>query len=616
MRTSLPQRYGPNRVPYKPIEDYGIIGDLNTVALVSKQGSIDWCCFPRFDSPSIFAALLDDKKGGYFQISARETTRHRQLYLPDTNVLVTRFMDKGGVGEVVDFMPLDGLAKNGVILSGRRRIVRRVSAVRGTVRFRLQCHPAFDYGRAKHEIVRTEHGVRFRGPNLQLELISPIEMNLTDDGVSAEFTLESGNTLVFILQQHEEGRVVVEPDPHMDQGLLSTIHYWHTWLAQSRYKGRWREMVHRSALVLKLLTYAPTGAIVAAPTTSLPESIGGERNWDYRYTWLRDASFTLYALLRIGFTDEARSFMHWLEERLHSVDENEQLPIMFRVDGELDLKEETLDHLDGYMGSRPVRIGNGAHDQLQLDVYGALMDSIYMYDKHAEPITYDLWKSVVKLTDWVCKNYQLKDEGIWEVRGGRKHFVYSKLMCWVALDRAIRLSYKRSLPADRQRWEGVRDTLFREIMEQGWNPKARAFTQHYESEHLDAANLLMPLVLFLAPNDPRMTSTLEAIQASLVSDSLVHRYLPELSSDGLDGGEGTFSICSFWLVECLSRAGRTAEARVIFEKMLGYANHLGLFSEEIGPSGEALGNFPQAFTHIGLISAAFQLDRALGSREW
>jgi len=400
-----------------------------------------------------------------------------------------------------------------------------------------------------------------------------------------------------------------------------TVAYWRRWIGKCTYQGRWRETVERSALTLKLLTYEPTGAIIAAPTCSLPEMIGGSRNWDYRYTWIRDASFTLYALLRIGFTEEAAQFMLFLENRCQELDLDDPLQIMYGIDGYHDLNEEILDHLEGYKGSYPVRIGNGAYKQLQLDIYGELMDSVYLFNKYGTPISYDLWLSLRRLLNWVCDNWQRQDEGIWETRGGRKDYIYSNLMCWVALDRGLRLAQKRSFPADHQRWLKERDRIYEEIMAKGWSHERQAFVQYYGSTSLDASNLIMPLVFFMSPTDPRMLKTLDAInsppeQGGLVSDSLVYRYNPEEAPDGLSGTEGTFNLCTFWLVEALTRAGkvdrkRLDRARLIFEQMLSYANHLGLYAEETGSSGEALGNFPQAFTHVSLISAAWNLNRAI-----
>jgi GH15 family glucan-1,4-alpha-glucosidase len=601
---------------YQPIENYGIIGDLHSVALVGIDGSIDWLCLPRFDSPSVFAAILDDEKGGRFKIApAVEGVARKQLYWPDTNVLVTRFFAPDGVSEITDYMPV-GASANG---HGRHQLIRRVKVVRGEMAFRMECSPAFNYARDGHKTEITKGGACFHSRPLSLGLATDVPLRSESNAALSEFSLREDQTALFVLREIESG---ADCDLSLskreeDELFMQTVEYWRRWLSKSTYTGRWREMVHRSALTLKLLTYEPTGAIVAAPTTSLPEGIGGERNWDYRYTWIRDAAFTLYGLLRIGFTEEAARFMGWLEDRCYKPKPDGLLQLMYGIDGRSDLTEETLDHLEGYRGSRPVRIGNGAYDQLQLDIYGELMDAVYLYNKYGDPIWYELWIRLRGMIDWVCDNWQRKDEGIWEVRSGRQHSVYSKLMCWVAVDRALRLADKRSFPADRGRWLKVRDEIYEEIMEKGWNPERKAFVQAYGSDTLDASSLIMPLVFFVAPKGPRMLSTLDAINrppkdGGLVSNGLVFRYDVEKSADGLMGEEGTFNLCTFWLVEALTRAGRLEEARLIFEQMLGYANHLGLYAEEIGPSGEALGNFPQAFTHLTLISAAFNLDRALG----
>ncbi|MGI8860503.1 MAG: glycoside hydrolase family 15 protein [Rubrobacteraceae bacterium] len=601
---------------YQPIQEYGIVGDMHSAALVGTDGSIDWLCFPHFDSPSVFAAILDDEKGGRFKIApAVEGAARKQLYWPDTNVLVTRFFSPDGVGEIIDYMPV-GIPDNG---HGYHQLIRRVRVVRGEMSFRVECSPAFDYAREEHETEITDEGACFRSPDLGLGLATRVPLEENAGSAVADFTLGEGETAVFVLREIEAGggcgvSFSVEEE---DDLFKQTVEYWRRWLSKCTYTGRWREVVQRSALALKLLTFEPTGAIVAAPTMGLPEGVGGERNWDYRYTWIRDAAFTLYGLLRIGFTEEARAFMGWIEARCQSSGLDGSLQLMYGLDGRHDLTEETLDHLDGYRGSRPVRLGNGAFDQLQLDIYGELMDAVYLYNKHGDPISYDLWTRLRVLINWVCDNWQREDEGVWEVRGGRRHFVYSTLMCWVAVDGGLRLAAKRSFPADRERWLKVRDEIYEEIMDRGWSPEREAFVQSYDDDTLDASNLIMPLVFFLAPNDPRMLKTLDATNrpprdGGLVANSLVYRYDVDKSADGLAGEEGTFSLCTFWLVEALTRAGRVDEARLIFEQMLGYANHLGLYAEEIGHSGEALGNFPQAFTHLTLISAAFNLDRALG----
>ena len=600
-------------MPYQPIENYGVIGDLHTVALVGMNGSIDFMSFPHFDSPTVFAALLDEKKGGRFQIAPMiATSSHKQLYLPDTNVLLTRFLSDQGVAEVSDLMPLEedghGHAHN---------LVRRVKTVRGEITFRMVCEPRFDYGRATHRVMQTYDGILFvsDGPDkTALRLCTEVPVRIEDGAAVAEFTLRSNQSVSFVLEQAIPG----EPSPgssssYVSRSFKETVNFWHRWVARSTYRGRWREVVNRSALTLKLLTSRQYGSVVAAATFGLPEEVGGERNWDYRYTWIRDASFTLYGLIRLGYTQEAGEFMKWIEARCGEPNDDGSLQIMYGIDGRHHLTEEHLPHLEGYLKSSPVRIGNGAYDQLQLDIYGELMDSVYLYDKYGDPVSYDLWDNLTRLVDWVCDNWQRKDEGIWEVRGGQQAFLYSRLMCWVAIDRAFRLAHKRSLPAPLDRWHRVRTEIYREVFTKFWNEPRRAFVQHENTTAMDASALMMPLVRFIGPKDPRWTSTLRAIHQDLVDDSLVYRYRTEEVSDGLAGGEGTFCICTFWFVECVARSGDLQGARFLFEKALGYANHLGLYAEELGPHGEHLGNFPQAFTHLALISAAYDLDRRLSA---
>jgi GH15 family glucan-1,4-alpha-glucosidase len=588
---------------YLPIAEHGVIGDLRTVALVGTEGTIDWYCPGRFDAPSVFGSILDAANGGYYRIAPAGTGwTSKQLYFPDTNVLITRFLAPEGVTEVIDFMPV----------SQPGRLVRRVLGIRGELPMRIEVEPRFDYARASHTTTVDDRDAIFGTSGQQLALASRIPLARTEHGVSAGFSVPADESVTFVLDDGETRCGSSEAE--LRQLFVDTVSYWLDWLKQSRYTGRWREAVNRSALTLKLLTYEPTGAIVAAPTTSLPEQLGGPRNWDYRFTWIRDASFSLYALLRLGFTSEAEAFMGWLTDRVRDSRGRKggPLQIMYGIDGRADLEEFELPHLEGYRGSAPVRVGNGAADQLQLDIYGELMDSVYLYNKHGKPIYHETWDELQQIVEWVCENWDARDEGIWETRGGQQNFVYSRLMTWVAVERAVRIAQQRGLPGDVIRWSQARDAMYRQIHTRGWHPERQAFVQHLDTDVLDASVLLMPLVKFISPTDPRWLSTLDAIERELVSDSLVYRYNVSASPDGLVGEEGTFSICSFWYVEALTRSGRVDHARLAFEKMLTYSNHLGLYSEEIGPSGELLGNFPQAFTHLSLISAAVNLDRQLG----
>jgi GH15 family glucan-1,4-alpha-glucosidase len=592
------------------ISDHGLIGDLQTAALVATDGTVDWFCVPRFDSPSVFASLLDPERGGRFRIASDDPECvTRQLYFPDTACLVTRFMTAEGVGEVLDFMPIDEPKR----VTSRHRLFRIVRVVRGEMRFVLECEPRFDYGRADHEATAVDNGVMFRSQGGDLLLRATVPLEIVDGDVRASWTGHAGDVVGAVLESAPTSEDSGPIDAEQVLAMFNqTVRFWRDWLAKSTYTGRWREAVARSAMTLKLMTYAPTGALVAAPTTSLPEQIGGERNWDYRFTWVRDASFSVYALLGLGYTDEALAFLKWLRDRVaERAGTSGPLKIMYRIDGSPDLQEETLDHLSGYQGSAPVHVGNGASDQLQLDIYGEAMDSLYLGSRRGLTIGHEGWSDLSGILDWLCDNWDRPEEGIWETRGGQKDFTYGRLMSWVAFDRAIRLAHELGRPANVQRWSEERDKVYQQIMDRGWSKERGAFVQHYDSQVLDASNLLMPLVGFVAPHDPMWLSTLEAMDGELVSDSLVYRYDPAASPDGLRGEEGTFSICTFWYVDALARSGRLEEARLTFEKMLTYANHVGLFAEEIGPTGEQLGNFPQAFTHLSLINAAINLDAEL-----
>ena len=597
-----------------PIENYGVIGNMHTVALVSMTGVIDWFCPRQFDDSSIFGAILDQAQGGYFCFAPDHPTKYKQFYWPETNVLVTRFICAEGVLEVTDFMPV-GITPDE---QERRWLIRRAKMVRGTFPVKIDCRPAFNYARDTHDVQSTAYGALFTSDEYSFALCSDVSLTIDDGAAVRHWQMTEGDIVTLCLAHHPQADMTHTPPTidETDRLFRLTVDYWRTWLAQCTYQGRWREMVYRSALAMKLLTYEPTGAIIAAPTTSLPETIGGVRNWDYRYSWLRDAAFTLYGFLRIGFTKEAGAFIDWLQARIQESEGEPPLQIMYTIEGAHHIPERTLDHLAGYADSQPVRIGNKASTQLQMDIYGELMDSIYLYNKYGKRISYDLWVSLRAILNWVADNWHLQDKGIWEVRGQDQAFVYSRLMCWVALDRGVRLARKRSFPAPRQYWLAERDKIYEEIIAQGWNEEIKAFTQTYGGNTLDASNLIMPLVFFMSPHDPRIEQTIDAIMrppddGGLVLDSLVYRYNTEAGIDGIDGDEGTFNMCTFWLVEALARTGRIEDARLMFEQTLGYANHLGLYAEETGTRGQALGNFPQGFTHLSLISAAYNLDRIL-----
>ncbi len=602
------------------IAEHGIIGDLQTAALITTDGSIDWFCYPRFDSPSVFGALLDGERGGHFRIRPAGTDyKTKQVYYPDTAVLVTRFFTEAGIGQVVDFM-----LPAGSTATENHRLVRLVQCVRGRISLEVQVAPRFDYGRREHSTQVAEHGVVFTADGQTLTLHTVLEpdedrlahMHVVGEDVHASIELVAGQLRGVVLESAADGPPRRIPVAEVRGLLDQTIGFWRSWLERSTYTGRWREMINRSAITLKLMTYAPTGGLVAAPTAGLPEQIGGERNWDYRFTWVRDASFSVFALMRLGFYEEAQQFGSWLGDRVREKvgGATGPLNIMYCIDGKSDLKEYTLDHWRGYRASAPVRIGNAAAEQLQLDIYGEALDSIFAGVRGGLPLPYRGWTAISQLLDWLADNWDQPEEGIWETRGGREPFTYGRVMCWVAFDRGIRMATEHALPAPLERWTAERDRIYRQVMDKGFHPARQAFVQHYGTDVLDAALLRMPAVGFIDGRDPLWLSTLIAMDDELVTDSLVYRYDPEASPDGLRGSEGTFSLCTFAYVDALTCAARLDDARTAFEKMLTYANHVGLYSEEIALTGEQIGNFPQAFTHLALIEAAINLDAALDAR--
>lgn len=594
---------------YLPIEDYGIIGNMKTVALVSLEGAIDFMCFPDFDSPTIFASLLDTEKGGSFSIVPQlADCKTKQLYIPGTAILLTRFFSDDGIVEVTDYMPVKGLAENSICA-----IVRKIKTIRGKVTYKINCEPRFDYGQAEHEIDKKgKEELTFTAINdgdAMVRLIADFPLKFKGQDGYAEVTVDQGKEGWIVLESLKKGDTdnLRDIEFYKNNTYHETVDFWKGWISKSTYKGRWTDLVSRSAITLKLLTSATHGSMVAAATFSVPESLEGDRNWDYRFTWIRDAAFTMYAFLRLGFTEEAGKFLQWIHER----SSDETLKLMYAIDGSTVMEEEELKHMEGYMEAGPVRIGNGARDQHQLDIYGELIDTIYIYNKNHAKINYELWQTIQKHILCVIDNWKKPDHGIWEFRNGKKHFLHTRLMCWVAMDRAIKIAADRSFPFPEQEWKEVRDLIYTDIYENFWNEEVGAWVQYKGAKEVDASSLLMPLVHFITPDEPRWLSTLKVIEETLSTDVLIYRYDNTKEQDGLKGEEGTFNMCSFWFIEALAKNRETDKALEYFEKMTGYANHLGLFSEQIGKRGEHLGNFPQAFTHLALISAALELDKQL-----
>lgn len=630
---------------YQPINSYGVIGDCHSVVLVSPDGAVDWGCLPDFDSPAIFCRLLDAEHGGYFQIGPTDKSiPGTQRYLSGSNVLQTKFASTTGEIVLTDFMPVETLSAwpyRGMNNNTWTRddgschsVVRGVECTYGELQVTMVLKVSPNYAASPAEVTLSPDnmGAVISGGNQHVGLgivgayrVSSFSMSVSQEereahpSIIATMTLCEGERILFAVgvgRNAQAARRLVEvelPLRNFDWELAHTLHCWRKWIASCTYQGPYANLVQRSALTLKMMTFAPTGAIVAAPTTSLPEGLGGERNWDYRFTWLRDATFTLYALNVLGFTEEARAFTHWLQGLSYA--NGEDLQIMYGIRGERDLAEHELRHLSGYCNSSPVRIGNGAAQQKQLDVFGEVLDCIHLYrrqgafERYDETLDGPLWAMMRTLVEHVCAHWQEKDSGIWEVRGGMRHFVYSKVMCWVALDRGIRAAQQLGLEADVPRWCLVRDQIRVDILTHGYNTTIGSFTQSYDDTALDASNLLLPLVGFIPPDDPRMRSTVDQIIEHLTDEyGFVYRYL---NHDGLSGSEGSFTICTFWLVDNLAMQGRLTEARSLFERLLTYAGRLGLFSEEIDSrSNIALGNYPQAFTHIALINSAMNLQKA------
>lgn len=596
---------------YRKISDYGIIGDMVTVALVSREGSIDWMCLPFLDSPSVFGALLDAEKGGRFSLQPLGAFDSTAAYIPDTNVLQTRFRTRDGEMVLTDFMPATREDDFGDDVS-QTALYRVVEVTRGTIDVSLQFSPRFDYARAGTSISVAEGGVKAQGAGLTLDLLCSREVEAAGGSASAAWRLAAGDKVRLCLSQQGNPVGCVEAE-HVERLLAQTVDYWESWLLKSEtgqftFFGPYHGLVSRSALVLKLLSYSPTGAIAAAATTSLPEEIGGGRNWDYRYTWVRDTSFTLQALYRLGHLAETEGYLNWIEQLLDSTGGAEKLQIMYGLRGQTELPEMELDHLDGYKGSRPVRIGNGAAEQTQLDIYGEMMDAALILSGYAGKIDESLWPMLQDICDHVVAHWRDADYGIWEVRGGPWHFVYSKVMCWVALDRGLKIAGRYNFPCDRKLWREARQAIRDEVLDKGYSREKQAFVQHYDTDALDASNLLIPLVGFLPGDDPRVVSTIEATRRELEHDGFIYRYLAD---DGLEGGEGTFLLCTFWLIDCLIMQGKLDQAEAMIRRTEAAVNHLGLFAEEYDVVwNEPLGNFPQAFTHIGYVNSVVRLLEA------
>ena len=595
----------------KPIEDYGFIGNMLSCALVARDGSIDWLCLPRFDSDACFAALLGTERNGRWKIAPVGNARISRRYRPGTPILETSFETQDGTVTIIDFMPLAPDEEH-------VDVIRIIRGDRGRVRMSLELALRFDYGQTVPWVRRTDYGLRAEaGPNA-VELRTPVALQGRDMMTFGEFTIGEGAQIPFALTWHPSHRPAERRwDPAAR--LAATEQWWRDWSSNACFSERdqdhpWRDAVSRSLVTLKALTFQPTGGIVAAATTSLPEEIGGTRNWDYRFCWVRDATLTLLALLASGYRDEARAWREWMLRA--AAGHPNQFQIMYGLSGERRLTEVELPWLEGYEGSRPVRIGNAAYDQLQIDAYGEVMDALHVGRRYMLEPSETSWGFQIALLEDLESKWREPDEGIWEVRGGRRHFTHSKVMAWVAFDRGIRAVEDYGLAGPVEHWRKIREEIRVDILKHGWCESRRSFVQSYGSKALDAALLLVPIVGFLPPDDPRVLATVEAIQRDLVVDGLVMRYRSDQVDDGVDGAESTFLVCSFWLADALTMIGRLEEAEALFERLLSLRNDLGLLAEEYDPGARRqLGNFPQAFSHIGLINTANNLASARGPAE-
>ena len=610
----------PSAGPSQPIANYGLLADCNSAALIDSDGSIDWLCLPRYDSDAIFARLLDPDAGHWSIRPAQSYTATRR-YLPGTLVIETVFSTESGEVRLTDAMAFaEGQRGHDLGFDAPHELLRSVEGISGEVELRLELAPRPQYGLIMPLVRLEDGGARTFGSG-RLSIRSAVPLDVEDSTMGASFTVTGGERLGFSARwASPESQHAPQPTPAEDVAarIADTVDGWRSWEAEHDiYDGPHRELVRMSSRVLKGLSYRPTGAIVAAPTTSLPETVGGERNWDYRFSWIRDSSLTIEALYIGTCSDEAEEFVSFMTSAAGGRAGEGSLQIMYGIGGEHDLSERELPHLRGWRESRPVRVGNGAWDQVQLDVYGELLNSLWLYREKLGDLHPEIQAFVADLADTAARRWTEKDSGMWEMRGEPRHHLSSKVLCWTALDRAVKLAPQLGEYAKTADWETARDAIRDAVLERGWSERKQAFAQSFDSDDLDAAQLLMPILGFLPATDERMRSTIEAIASELTEDGLVLRYRNEegLNADGLTGEEGTFVICSFWLVSCLAKAGEFERAEALFEQLAGYANELGLLAEEIDTAnGEQLGNFPQAFSHIGLITAAWEIDMARGAR--